>query len=148
MIFDHPSRGTCNDDSCPYVYQCHCGCGHPTNVELKTRGDAVKGQPRVYRPGHNPNQGYGRYGMSAWVVMDDLEMAIRLAGRAKDVAHALDRHESWLSHVRAGRIPRIHISTAQRIAELVRGSRSVLPEPLTIRNRENKRAERARKAVA
>jgi len=158
MIFDHPSRGTCNDDSCPYVYQCHCGCGRPTALiwhPRQRRKGYVIGRPYVFVRGHNmrlpggtPRSSYSRCGFPARAMLPDIEAAIRLFGAARHLASYLGYSEAWICLVRKGHIRRIRTGTAQRIAELARGTRSALPEPLTIRNRANKRAERARKAVA
>ena len=55
MTFDHPLRGTCNDESCPSHGLCHCGCGGKTRVpERNWFSDGWhRGRPGTWVKGHN-----------------------------------------------------------------------------------------------
>ena len=149
MTFAHPLRGTCVP-GCRLYGLCHCGCGRRTTLVAAAhkRKAAELGLPRVFVNNHHAPPKYSRSGIPAGLIRADLEEAIRQFGTGHRVGELIGRSDAWISHVRKGRIRRVHLAFAHRIAELARGTRSSLPDAAVIRNTKNKRAERARKAVA
>lgn len=86
---------------------------------------------------HNKRQiRYSRCGMDAVWVLPSIEILCRMY-TAERVAKMLGYSAPWVSMIRVGKIRRVRLGVAQRIFELVRGTRAE-------REREEAAIERAR----
>ena len=158
-MVSHILRGTCNEATCPLHGRCHCGCGGTARISPThhTKMGMTRGMPRVYLHGHWakaheqwwPHHGrLTRRGIPRGLVLSDLRLLVRLYGTQVAVSRALGYSENWVSMLLLGKIRWIPLYRALRIAELVRGRRTDLPEPETTRNTTTQRALRAKKAAA
>ena len=114
------------------------------------------GQPSVFIKFHDlgivERIRYSRSGMPVSAMRADLIAVLRMLewprlGAQRELGKRLGMSEQWVHYLVTGKLQRVRLATALRIAELARGTRSSLPEPLILKNRKNQRALRARKAV-
>ena len=133
MSYTCAGRGTCNP-SCPMYGVCHCGCGARQRPSSSNNASILrtKGEPAAFQRGHNKRvngaHGFGarwtRNGIATKVLLPDLQALLHVWGRCS-TAEQIGMSEAWVRAVRDRSIKHTSWATAQRVAEAVRGSRSL-----------------------
>lgn len=158
MTWGHESRGTCRRP-CRLYGRCHCGCGGFTrrSPQMRRSTGQVRGEPYVFRHGHNARAGVGpwaRRGVPVARVAPLLEWLRSIYGTQVAVASLIGMSESYISTLLRGKRARTSREIARRIVDVVLAHRRRRADPWTfdevgpiVRPPLPDEAERARKEV-